>query len=44
VTYTSRMPAEFSVLSISHALRKTPELANTAAFTSWAVKHQDVLF
>ena len=44
VTYTSRMPAEFSVLSISHAVRKTPDLANTAAFTKWAVGHQDVLF
>jgi hypothetical protein len=44
VTYTSRMPAEFSVLSISHAVRKTPELANTAAFTKWALAHQDVLF
>jgi hypothetical protein len=44
VTYTSRMPAEFSVLSISHAVRKTPDLANTQAFTKWAVAHQDVLF
>lgn len=44
VTYTSRMPAEFSVLSISYAVRKKPELANTQAFTNWAVRHQDVLF
>lgn len=44
VTYTSRMPAEFSVLSISYAVRKKPELANTQAFTNWAIKHQDVLF
>jgi len=44
VTYTSRMPAEFSVLSISYAVRKKPELANTQAFTKWAVGHQDVLF
>ena len=44
VTYTSRMPAEFSVLSISYAVRKKPELANTQAFTKWAVAHQDVLF
>jgi len=44
VTYTSRMPAEFSVLSVSYAVRKKPELANTQAFTNWAVRHQDVLF
>jgi hypothetical protein len=44
VTYTSRMPAEFSVLSISYAVRKTPALANTAAFTRWALAHQSVLF
>lgn len=44
VTYVSRMPAEFSVLAISYAIRKKPELANTQAFTNWAVKHQDVLF
>lgn len=42
--YAERMPAEFSVLSISYAVRKKSELANTAAFTNWAVKHQDVLF
>lgn len=43
-TYMERMPAEFSVLGVSYAVRKTPELANTQAFTSWAVSHQDVLF
>lgn len=43
-TYLDRVPAEFSVLAMSYALRKSPELANTAAFTRWAVKHNDVLF
>jgi hypothetical protein len=43
-TYISRMPPEFSVLTMSHACRKKPELASTQAFTTWAVKHQDVLF
>lgn len=42
--YTERMPPEFSVLAVSYAMRKTPELANTQAFTQWAVKHQTVLF
>ena len=43
-TYAERMPPEFSVLTISYAARKKPDLASTAAFTNWAVKHQDVLF
>lgn len=44
VTYLDRIPAEFSVLAMSYALRKTPALANSAAFTRWAVDHNDVLF
>lgn len=43
-TYAERMPPEFSVLSISYASRKKPELASTQAFTNWCVKHQDILF
>jgi len=38
------MPPEFSVLSVSYAARKKPELASTQAFTKWAINHQDVLF
>lgn len=44
VTYCERMPPEFSVLSISYACRRDPDLSNTAAFTKWAIKHQNVLF
>ena len=43
-TYFERMPPEFSVLSVSYALRSNPDLANTQAFVKWSVKHQDVLF
>lgn len=43
-TYAERMPPEYSVLAISYAARKSPELASTGAFTKWAVAHQDVLF
>lgn len=43
-TYAERMPPEFSVLSISYAARKKPELASTQAFTNWAINHQNVLF
>ena len=44
VTYTGRMPAEFSVLSVSMAVRRDADLASTQAFTKWALAHQDVLF
>jgi hypothetical protein len=43
-TYAERMPPEFSVLTVSYATRRDPELANTNAFTKWAVNHQEVLF
>lgn len=43
-TYAERMPPEFSVLTVSYAARKNPDLANTQAFNKWAVAHQDVLF
>ena len=43
-TYAERMPPEFSVLTISYAGRKKPELTNTQAFTKWSINHQDVLF
>jgi hypothetical protein len=42
--YVERMPKEFSVLAVSMAVRRDAQLSNTAAFTQWAVKHQDVLF
>ena len=44
VTYAERMPPEFSVLTISYACRRDAALANTGAFTRWAIKHQNVLF
>jgi len=42
--YSERMPAEFSVLTISTAVRKNTDLTSTQAFTKWAIEHQDVLF
>jgi hypothetical protein len=42
--YAERMPPEFSVLTISHAARRNPDLATTQAFTQWSIKHQAVLF
>ena len=43
-TYLERMPPEFSVLGMSSAVRKNPDLANTQAFTKWSIAHQEVLF
>jgi hypothetical protein len=43
-TYIERIPSEFSVLSMSMACRRNPDLANTGAFTKWSIRHQDVLF
>jgi hypothetical protein len=43
-TYIERMPSEFSVLSMSMACRRNPDLANTNAFTKWSIAHQEVLF
>ncbi len=42
--YAERMPPEFSVLTISSAVRKNPDLCSTAAFTKWSIQHQDILF
>jgi hypothetical protein len=44
VAYCERMPPEFSVLTISMAARRDPALTSTQAFTTWAVKHHEVLF
>jgi hypothetical protein len=42
--YAERMGGDFSVLTISHAVRKNPELSTTKAFVDWSIKHQSVLF
>lgn len=42
--YAERMPPEFSVLTISYAARRNPDLANTQAFVRWSLAHQSVLF
>jgi hypothetical protein len=42
--YAERMPAEFSVLMVSLALKRDAMLSSTQAFIQWSLKHQDVLF
>ena len=43
-TYIERLPPDFSVLAMSMACRRNPDLANTGAFTKWSIAHQEVLF
>lgn len=42
-TLADRMPPEFSVLVIKDSIRIAPAVAQTKAFTSWAVKNKNVL-
>jgi len=42
--YVERMSPEFSVLTVSMAVRRDKALHNTAAFGNWVVKHHDVMF
>lgn len=44
VAYLSRLPGEFSVLAMSMAARRDPTVVATHGFTTWAIKHQSVLF
>jgi len=44
IQYTDRMPSEFSVLTVSQAVRRDPALVNTKVFSDWAKKYKSVLF
>lgn len=44
VEYLERVPPEFSVLTISYAVRRNAELSNTKAFNKWVTQNQNVLF
>jgi len=41
--YVTRMPDEFTVLTLRDCLRKYPAAANNAAYVSWATKNQAIL-
>lgn len=43
IKYVSRMPAEFSVLTVKDAVHKDRSLTNTRSFIEWAAEHTDVL-
>lgn len=42
-TICDRMPPEFAVLTMKDSMKLCKEVANTKAFTSWAVKNRNVL-
>ncbi len=41
--YCNRLQDEFSVMTVSDAMRIKPELQNTRAFIDWTAKHKDVM-
>lgn len=42
-TYLARLAPEFNVMAVRDAIRLTPEIKQTRAFTEWAIKHSAVL-
>jgi hypothetical protein len=40
--YSDRLPNDIGVLAVTDAVRRDRSLANTSAFGSWAVNHQDI--
>lgn len=42
VAYADRMPAEFSIVTVTDATRRDPALKDTAAYVEWCIRHQDV--
>ena len=44
VRYLERLPKEFSVLTVSQAIKRNPDVTNSTAFVQWSVANQEVLF
>lgn len=42
LAYAGRLPREFEIVTATDAVRRDPKLQETAAFTAWAVRNQDV--
>jgi len=40
--YLSRLPDEFSVLTMKDAIKRKPKIVQTKQFTEWSIKHKDV--
>ena len=43
VQYMGRLEAEFSTLTVMEAIKMSPELTETKAFTDWSMQNSDVL-
>jgi AAA domain (dynein-related subfamily) len=43
VKYAERLPAEKEILLVHDAVIRDPKLKDTASYSAWAVKHQDVI-
>ena len=43
IRYTDRLPAEFQVLLVKDAIKRSKSLADTKEFSAWAIKHSDVI-
>jgi len=44
VTYLDRLSDEYNVLAVKDAVAREQAIATTKTFTSWAIKHSDVVF
>jgi hypothetical protein len=44
ITYSTRMPPEFSVLTMNYSLRRDGNLANAKGFAAWSVAYQHIMF
>lgn len=44
LTYAARLPEEYEVFTVKDALQRDQTLASLPDFTTWAVRHSDVVF
>lgn len=44
MVYLERMPTEFNVMALRDMVVRDQELQSTKEFTSWAIKHSDIVF
>lgn len=43
MSYTSRLPAEFAVMTIKDSIKLTPKITSTRAFIEWSTQNAEVL-
>lgn len=42
LAYAARLPREFEIVAAVDAVKRDPSLAETSAFTNWAIRNQDI--